>query len=810
MRKKITQKKQYLCCFALSLLSLFTYAKDIHVAKNGANALTGRGTSSAPYLTISYLFTNNLVSPNDVIILHAGVYRETVVVNVSGVTIKANAGEDVTISGANWYGDSSWSDPDGDGIFELALSTSQVETPFTQLFVNGQDMQIARFPNNTSPYKNYISGSNREMMEPREQQTGFAVLLNASKPAGANQTGNVTFSWFGGTPKLPEVTFTNEAIVRGFIGKLRNNIFSYSGDLGEVTRAGDRLVTFKSVNTQGNIWGETDAVSQPEGFGYIMDFSVLDYEGEWFWRKNLNKIYYKPEGGTVTGKNFEIQRRKFTLKVQANNVKVENIDFKVGEVELTNANGTNFNFCTFTYLSPYQYRREYGVFEQGIKLTNADNTSFESCYIGHTWGSGVIIAPGSDNTIINNCYIEDIGWMGQFTVAVLNNGNNTQITKNTFGKASRFHIRTTESVFMNVTDNDFFGAMAMGEDAGSIMFTSTGKTAALDMNETVIAWNKIHDQKGIPAFEPIESSRKYMVALYLEDVENYTVHHNLIYNIDDEYTSVRLKSDGTPETLQNINLVGYFGPRDRNITKKMDLFNNTCFGYNKLISFWHRTSTADINDMNLKNNLFMTGKECSVGTVKDTDLYNFTVKAAATYGYDISLQTNGFVTNAADHYVDATNWNLRLKPASNFNSGGTIIPGITTQTSPAIGAWEGSTTALKERVFNAGSTLTNATFLGTSVLSKAAFKSVIKNNQEVVLYPNPFTNYIKVVLSPELLLSQNISVKITDSLGKVVSKSTEKLEKSNELVLNTEHLNAGVYILDISYDGGSIVKKIVK
>ncbi|MGA9638958.1 T9SS type A sorting domain-containing protein [Flavobacterium sp.] len=807
--KEKSQKIKWITSVFLCLMSFNTFSKNIHVAKDGVNATTSSGTSIAPYQTIGYLFANSLVSAGDVIIVHAGVYRETVVVNVNNITIKANVGEDVTITGANWYGESSWSDPDGDGVFELSLSTSQVETAFTQLFVNGQDKQIARFPNNISPYKNYISGSNREMLDPRNQQSGFAVLLNGSKPAGTNQTGNITFSWFGGTPKIPSVTFTNEAIVRGFIGKLRNNIFSYSGDLGEVSRAGDRLVTFKSVNTQGNIWGGTDAVVQPEGFGYIMDYSVLDYEGEWFWRKNQNKIYYKPEEGTVIGKNFDIQRRQFTLKVQANNLKVENIDFKVGEVELTNANTTMFTNCTFTYMTPFQYRRTYGLFEQGIKLTNADNTTFESCYIGHTWGSGIIISAGSDNTKINNCYIEDIGWMGQFTVAVLNNGNNTQITKNTFGKASRFHIRCTESVFMNVTDNDFFGAMSMGEDAGSIMFTSTGKTTALDMNETVIAWNKIHDQKGIPAFEPTLSSRKYTVALYLEDVENYTVHHNLIYNIDDEYTSVRLKSDGTPETLQNINLVGYFGPRDRNITKKMDIFNNSCWGYNKLISFWHNDSTADINDMNLKNNLFMTGKECSVGTISDTDLNNFTLRAASTYGYDISLEKNKFITNATDHYIDAENGNLRLKPSSLFNTGGAVIPGITSEISPAIGAWEGSSTALKERVFNAGSNLTNTSFLGKSIPNKFGLKLVDKLSEEIIIYPSPFVNSLKVLL-PEVISGQKVVLKITDLNGRIVMNEYLYSQENKEITLDTGNLNPGVYILEINFNGSKIIKKIVK
>ncbi|MGY6648620.1 T9SS type A sorting domain-containing protein [Wenyingzhuangia sp. IMCC45574] len=809
MKNYLSQSFQKLMFLSILLFStIYVFAANIHVAKSGVNALTGRGTSSAPYQTISYVLTNGLISPGDHLVLHAGVYRETVVVNVNNVTIRPQTGDNVTISGANWYGANSWNDTNSDGIFELTLNTSQVETDFTQLFVNGQHKQIARFPNNTSAYESYISGSNREMMNPTDQTTGFAVLLNASKPAGTNQTGQVTFSWHDGTPQLPTTPFSNEAIVRGFIGKLRNNIFSYSQDGGQVTRAGNRLVTFKSFNTQGSSWGKTDAYSQPEGFGYVMDLSVLDYEGEWFWKKTENKMYYKPVGGTVAGKNFEIQRRKHVLKVQANNVTVEDINFKVGEVDLTNANTTNFTRCTFTNLSPYQYRRTYGVFRQGVLLTNADNTTFESCYLGHTWGSGIIILKGSDNTKINNCLIEDIGWMGQFTVSVENNGNNTIISNNTFGKASRFHIRTTESVYAKIVDNDFYGAMSMGEDAGSIMFTSTGKTAELNMNNTLIAWNKIHDIYGIPAYDttPIYSRQK-VVALYLEDVDNYTVHHNLIYNIKgDTYTSKRLQSDGvTPVATEGKGDIMYLGPRNRSLDRKIDYYNNTCWNYDYLLTFWQRTVDGDVNDMKLKNNLFMTGKPSLVGTISDANLYNFTQSAAATYDYNIVSSTNKFVTTASDHFVNATSGDLRLKSSSSFNTGGLVISGVTTETNPAIGAWEGAANWQKERVFNAGANITSSTF--NSVANEVSLDAdlIYEDLNATRVYPNPFGSELNISLGKEITGNTMISIY---TIGGV--RVFYQLANKKEISLNTANLTPGIYYLEIQHTEGKVVKKIIK
>lgn len=790
--------------FVFLLFVVCAHAKEIHIAKNGVNSLTGRGSEMAPFKTINYVFGNKIASPGDMVVIHQGFYREAVIVNVNNITIKPFENDKVVISGANWYGSNSWvADPSRPGVYKLTLNTNQVETDFTQLFVEGKHQQIARFPNNISPVRNYISGSNREMMDPRDQKTGFAVLLDGSKPAGVNQTGQVAFSNHSGTATIPNVTFTDEAIVRGFIGKLRNNIFSYSQDGGQVTRAGDRLVTFKSFNTQGNIWGKEDAVTLPEGFGYVMDLSVLDNEGEWFYKKSENTIYYKPEGGSVAGKNFEIKRRKYVMKITADNVNIQNIDMRCGEVELKNTDRVSFTKCKFTYMTPYIYRRTYGVLRQGIVLNNADNTNFESCYIGHTWGSGVIVLKGSDNTTINNSIIEDIGWMGQFTVAVENNGNNTQFTHNTFGKASRFHIRTTEHVYAKITDNDFKEAMAMGEDAGSIMFTSTGKPDALNVQGTEIAYNQIHGLKGIPAYDPQDwSTKKFIVALYLEDSENYTVHHNLIYDLGDEYTSVRLKSNGTPEQTRNINHFAYLGPRTKKLNRKMDYYNNTAWNYNQLIGFWQRTEDGDVNAMKVKNNLFMTGAINVVKGITETDFATFAQKAADEHGYNIVSENNKYITTAANHYQDAANGNFRLKNSSPYNTNGIVIPGITTEDTPAIGAWEGNTEGLKNRVFSVGSNLTSASFDNNANLST---DKVIVIDDAVSITPNPFENYLNISFKNPI--AKAVTVTVYNTIGSLVAS---KKITTQEFDLNLSSLDSGVYFVVIKTKEGSVTKKVVK
>ncbi len=802
----------FLCFFCITT-GVKCYADEIHVATTGTDALTGRGTEATPYKTINFIFKNGLINTGDVIIVHKGTYRETITVNTSGITIKPYENDVVTISGADLINASAWSN-DGGGIFSTTLNSSDVETDFTQLFVNGKLQQIARYPNNTTSYKDYIVGSNQEMLDPLNQQSGFAILLNASKPSGADQKGVVTFSEHEGTPVIPAASFTDEAIIRGFIGKLRNNIFCYSQEGGEVTKTSDREVSFISEQTQGNNWAANAAYSAPEGFGYIMDLSVLDYPGEWFFKKKSNKLYYMPKGGNLNGKTLEVKKRKYALKIRANNVKIENINVKAATMDVQNSNGLTVDHCTFTYLFPYHYRQTYGVLREGIVLKNSDNTTFESSYIGHTWGSGIIILDGSDNSTINNCIIEDIGWMGQFTISLENNGDNTKVTNNTFGRASRFHIRTTESVYAEITDNDFYGAMEMGEDAGAIMYTSTGKAAELNLKGSILAYNKLHDMDGIPAYDTDPAyKRQKVVGFYLEDVDNYTAHHNIVYNLrGNTYTSKRLQSNGQPEYTESKGQVMYLGPRNRDLTRKINYYNNTFWNYDYFLTFWNHDG-GGVRDLDLKNNIIEPGKANEINAqnadnVASTNLNTFaTAASAAPLSYGIELATNESPTNPDTHFINTNNANFRLKGSSPYNNGGTVISGITSSSDPAIGAYEGDTNADKERVFNAGSNLTTDSFNTESTLSTF---HIDKKLAAIKVYPNPTKTQVNIDFDTDLITSEDqFSIKLMNIAGSTIMN--KKVDNTNEIIsVNAQSLASGLYLLEIKTKNSSTVHKIIK
>lgn len=709
--------------FPLSLLTATMQpllAKTIHVSITGSDNATG--TITEPLKTIGCAVQE--ANEFDVIMVQGGTYHEEVIINdKQNITLKGREGEQVIISGTGEITSEWIEDLERPGVFKTTLDNSLISTSYTQFFVNGNHQQMARFPDN-------LTG---DMLNPMDPKSGYAVITNGVKPKGRGVRSNITFTSHGGTPTLPNVEFTDEAVIRGLIGKLRNNIFSASTDGADIKRDNEQLISF--IGSNDGVWKNDSSYTSPEGFGYIFDLSVLDKAGEWFYKRNSNTLYYKPEGDSMEGLSVEVRQRKWGLRVSgSDHLKIENIHFKAAAVDIRNSDFLHVNKASFQYITPFLYRRNYAVLKEGIIITNSDNGIYENSLIANTWGSGIILDSGSDNIIRNNI-IENIGWLGQFTVSLFNEGENTLISQNTFGRSGRFHIRTTAPVKSIITDNDFYEAMSMGEDAGSIMMTSTAKTNYLDLKDTVIAYNKIHDLHGVPAMDTSPSySRQTIKALYLEDVDNYTVHHNFIYNIN--ATGYERITDG--REVERDGSILYLGPRSRSMTRKLHYYNNTFWNYDSFINIWHHSDRAkDIHGLiangEMKNNIMLHNKSHSlngnyafiqlpghryraagrISNIREYSLANFITEIAkAPYNYTITESNNSVFSEEqyVSNFKDPNAGDFRLFPESDLNNNGAEINSITGDAPVARGAWEGNTEFEKERIFRAGSTLSRDLF----------------------------------------------------------------------------------------------------
>lgn len=656
-------------------------------------------------------------SPGDEIIIHEGIYREKLDLNKSSITLKNNANDYVLVTGAETV--SNWSDVNDmtSGVKVADVSGLNFETDYSQLFSNGKRQLMGRHPNN----------STGKMMEVLDPNSGYSLLSEPYKDAGTNANGYVTFE-----SGLPDVDLTN-GIVRAMTGKMRNYVY------GNISSNSGNSVTFKAINN--GVWKNDAAIAKTRhkfSWGYVLHKNLVDTPGEWFIENDM--LYYYPhEDETITDTRIEVQVRAKVLVINhQSDITISGINFVAGTIEMQNSSNCTIAKSSMRYLHPFWTPNGYGMGtseKTGIYLYKCSNCSFNQVYAGHSWGNMITLKEGGNNSF-DHCIVEDFGWVGIFTSSIyVNKSNNTSINHSTFGDAGRFQIRISGGdAKVDILDSDFYGSMKMGEDAGPIEATSTGAIGALDMKGSVIAYNKVHDVKGIPVSDGGYNKQK-ITAFYMEDTENYTAHHNLIYNFkSDNYTG--------PHSIQRHGEFLYLGPRYNVMTKPVNYYNNTIWNYDYAMSIWNieidnwqalglapEDSTGKMENGHFANNIYMQDSYYKLSYVRQilsatggnqgnvkltlspslqtTDFNEYT-SYCATKGYQFNPENNVFFDfdDQATHFVDVTQGNFELQTGSSGKNAGRVIDGITNSATPDCGAFEGG-----DRVLHAGTTYSPPTFM---------------------------------------------------------------------------------------------------
>ncbi|OON95357.1 MAG: hypothetical protein ATN31_11170 [Candidatus Epulonipiscioides saccharophilum] len=694
--------------FALSLLTLMLGRSNTNTVLAASGEELHVYSAEIPWNQFGESYTTynsitdaiNSADPGDTIVVHEGIYRETVDINVSNLTIKAFENDYVLVTGSDLVsGFSPVYNMPGVYYADVAYSYNESEMPYTQVFVNGDEKTMARHPNLTID----------DMMAPLELGGGYSKLSNIHKDSGT-LVAEVTFE------DLPNVNLEG-GIFRGLTGKNRNYVI---GDV--VGSSGDTLM-FEGFTA--NDWRTVNkkiaADYHDYGFGFVTHKNLIDTPGEWFVEDN--KVYYMPQY-SMDNLEVEMQVRKKVLQMDnVNNISIQDINFTAGNAEMINVDGLTIEGCSFRYLHPFFTTSGYGMGSSsrtGIYMENCDNGVYRDTYVAHSWGNGITLTDESNNNSFYNCIIEDIGWLGIFTAGIYARGDNTRIENCTLNENGRFQIRVETSVKIDILHSEFKGAMQMGEDAGPLEFTSTGHLVPLDLDGSEIAYNKVHDVRGVPVSAG-GYNKQFVVGFYMEDTNNYTAHHNLVYDIiADSY-------DG-PEYLQRKGSFLYLGPRFKALTEPVNFYNNTIWNYNNNINIWNiqianydnlmaqgagfKTHTGSMANGNFVNNLFQTGpfsinyaaqnltktggtqsnatiSENKWKSIETSDMDKF-FDHAAQVGYSFNPETNMMFDRNEDYYVDSANGDFRLTNWSPAKNAGTPIPGITSSNNPDLGALEGS------------------------------------------------------------------------------------------------------------------------
>ncbi|MDF7824180.1 DUF5010 C-terminal domain-containing protein [Pontiellaceae bacterium B12227] len=623
--------RKQLILFALmpSMLWAATYYVDqasVEVAQDGS--------ATYPYKTITQAAA--AMSPGDTCIIHAGTYRERVVVQDNNVTFRRYGNDKVTVSGADLL--TGWTLHSGN-IYKAPLSWSGHE--FTQVFYQGDHQQIARHPDN-------ITGN----MLSIEDDSGYMACETFNDTGATRQ---VAFPSMAAVP----TNFWAGGIYRGITGRIRSNTM---GDI--ISSSGTDLVCTPLSNEWKDDAKNGEWYMGGDAKGYILHLNALSREGEW-WHEGGFLHFWQPGGGMPDDISVEAQVREEAFSIaNRTGVVLDGIDIIGATMTVDNSDYCRFENCSFEYVQPYikpsGYSSSYGSI--GGVYMNGDSNVVDACYFDGSWGHLLYLEGGTGNEI-RNSVLKNNGWYSIFSSCVhINGAADTLIEYCTFGSTGRFHVRMDTNAKNTIRYCDFSDCMNMGQDAGSIQ--SVGK----NLNDSEFAYNSIHDSDTIEVINT--GGKQFVVAFYIEDTSDYTAHHNVVWNFN---------NDDIPGSIPDGSF-SYLGPRDTT-QSGIRYYNNTVWDCDYRIRIWNRYGLGSINTEHW-NNIFDSSMADVFGT------------PSLEPGFDFRNNVSLDPANEGSWFENAPAGDFQPLPASGAMDAGLVIAGITdgfTGSAPDAGAIEENT-----------------------------------------------------------------------------------------------------------------------
>jgi hypothetical protein len=636
----------------LIFLAILTLNPTIASAKeyfvNGSNH-TGieDGTEANPYTTIAK--ATALAKSGDVVTIHAGVYREEVLIPADGITFQAYPGEEAIVNGTEIL--TGWTQINSGEVYKSLMNWDFMpEEGSNQLFVDQKMINLSRWPDQTSDdiikpndavaesvtnSGNIVTIKDNEFDEPDGRWNGAQIWINLSHNGADGQ---------GWTGIVQNTSQSNHTITLDFGGEVR---------LGDVPWG-------LGKNTEYYLFNPTIAAIKATG-----GVEALLSKGEWW--KNADTIYVRMPNGAKPG---EIADTQNVVEARIRNLAFGSSDPLVNRSFTTIRNFTLFA-ATITTDNNYNDRRAeivedaQGILIEGIKakyLTHFTNqtgnwqdqwtgrsgiilsgvgNTMRNCTIQYSAGPGVCIM-GYGNKLLN-CSISDANYSNSNSGAV-NTGYlclDYEIAYNTISNTPMIAIAFKGSKNSNaqipgvarIHHNEIFDFLRRGYDSGAIdEVGSTGQWLRIDHN---LIYNTLPDAITGPA--------RYGV--YLDfgggtDVFDgrYIVDHNLIYNV---YTPILINHINDAWIYNNTGvLVG--DPRIAIVngnggTGKTDIIRNNIFG-----GTFNTDSWGSLINAVRENNIFDAKGSVLTDLFVDPANHNFQLKPTAVSAINKGLDVTPF------------------------------------------------------------------------------------------------------------------------------------------------------------------------
>jgi len=486
----------------LLFLPFVSHAADIHVAVNGSDS--NSGTMEAPFRTIGK--AASVMQSGDRCLIHAGTYRETITPKTDSLTFGPYQDDHVEINGCDVV-----SEPWGDFKGNIKVIASQQKV--WQIFVDGKRMKVARFPDMgdeetllSTDKENYLP--TEILMPPAPDQS--ILKFPAVKDFPANHFEGGIYS--GMHNRNPFTSCTGL-------------ILPSEGDVLNIAAFGHRA------------WNKQNYTRMGAGKGYIINcLAALDAPQEWYWSPEDKRLYFYPPTASASEKPVvEVRHRLWGLDLrECKSIVVEGLHFKAASIRMDDAVGCEVRQCEVLYPSPWTAytATDYGGRVDascGVYVSGEKNRLWRN-RIAHSWGAGVRME-GEDN-ILEQCLIEDIGWLGRRMAGVQVWGLRNHVLRNVIRKVGNSGMDGGQrgfgiGRFGRETDIRFNLVMDIGylasHDVGMYYVNTQGYPESL---KQVIAYNTMVGFKGHQSVVNVSAG-----AVYTDNGTRGIIAHNNVSDL---------------------------------------------------------------------------------------------------------------------------------------------------------------------------------------------------------------------------------------------------------------------------------------
>ena len=459
---------------------------EYYVSTTGS--LDNFGTYDSPFLTVQQ--AADIMQAGDICYIRQGVYHEEVLVSnqdgAPGLPIIFSSYEDervvfdgTVIMNAVWtpYSENIW--------------TTEIDFDVWQLFVDTEEMVMARWPNAQFSDDSIWDKENywaHGLID--EDDTAYENGTMIDDPHGNISLENLNFNITGATAIL--------------------NVGSFKTYTREVLTHNGNTFTYEPVD----LW-------KTKHHDYFLEnkLEFLDCEGEWFYDSASSQIYFWPLNN-VDPNTLTIRGKVQSYAFEVNNVdyiELKNLEFFGTTFKFNNSDYSLIEHCNLFY--PSCYKRMLGIVDTEPEMSIFNSSSY--CTVRNSafrYTDGSALEMYSNNNTVENCYFYHIDYTatdlnGLMTTIQLGGSNNV-FRKNTMHKmGASATLNPGNAAIIELNDMSDSGHM---QSDGALIQCMVGQQPNVQ-----IRYNWLHD------------TEKYGARFDGEgDGYGGHIHHNVIWNVE--------------------------------------------------------------------------------------------------------------------------------------------------------------------------------------------------------------------------------------------------------------------------------------